>query len=184
VHEVRAGADRAPVLLAHVIVDLDRRGVQSVVAVLEAPGDPVLLAGLRISIVGFEAASPQRMKPAVTAAQRASSPWHHAPDPRGSRQPVDLGLNPHDPTMGRHAEMIARALAGTIEPPIQAAAALIPNNVPSSSPMSRSSETVAWMHRQPPHGPVVSVEVVYGRLRRSDRPWRHRSGDARVTARA
>src|SRR5260370_32707821 len=62
VDQVGAAADRAPVLLADVRVDLDSRRVDRVFPVPVAPRDPVLVARLDVVVVRLEATTSERLE--------------------------------------------------------------------------------------------------------------------------
>src|SRR5678815_412275 len=67
----RHAANVAPVLLAHVVVDLDDARVQRVLAVLARTGDPVVRAGLDVDVVRLVAAAEGR-ELHVAVVERAS----------------------------------------------------------------------------------------------------------------
>ena len=68
----RHPSNAGPVLLAHVVVDLDNAWIQSILPVLLAPGDPISDFSLRIKIVAFETGRVARLENLFAVIQRSA----------------------------------------------------------------------------------------------------------------
>jgi hypothetical protein len=92
--EIGPAPDSDPVVFEHVLIHLDRRGVERVHPVPVASRDPVLLAGLDIEVVCLEALPLQRLEgPALIRERRSALGVGDATDPRWPNQTSSLLFN-------------------------------------------------------------------------------------------
>ena len=88
-----------PILLAHILVDLDwdALAIKSVAAATLAAGNPVILSGSLLSVVGLEATADDSVKDLVAIVDGpARSIESDAPDTSRSDQTTSLPFDIHD----------------------------------------------------------------------------------------